>query len=126
MTSSRLLADTSLSMVSGHTHCLPTIRQSSECFHGERSHSPSKCYWKQEIRHAGHRVFPQFEMHISCRGCQESESVCSGCYYSENTLSYTPLKREESCDSDGYEIWTAAEQRREFNAACSCTPTIFL
>lgn len=120
---------TSFSILSGHTNCLPQLQLNGECFNFARINQTADiplCISAQEIRNAGHGMFPQFELHIACSGCREDDRQClethNGCYYRENTLSYRPLVRQQRCDQDGYEVWTPAgtQLRRQFNTACSC------
>lgn len=107
------------STLSVDTNCLSGLRQSTECFAG----SFGQCSWAQQMEHTGDAVFPQFEMHAACNGCNETDRECqvthNRCYYRNNTIMYWPLERGQRCDQDGYEIWRVAGQR-SFNAACSC------
>lgn len=116
---------TPFSILSGCTHCLRQLRKNGECL--DNNDFP-QCTSTQEIQNTGHGMFPQFELHIACRGCREDDHLCletqngTSCYYRENTLWYRPLVRQQRCSQDGYEVWTPTDVQhyREINAACSC------
>lgn len=111
------------SILSGYTRCLIGYRQIKQCFNPQ-----SQCSWAQDIRRTAYGLFPQFELHVTCRGCSEGDSTClethNSCYSRENRLSYLPLVREQrTCDQEGYEVWTPAVNSTQLTVACSCIRT---
>lgn len=127
-TTSEPTSQTLFSILSGDSSCLLGLQQNAVCFErrpGQPTQQSQQCISVQEIQRTGHGLFPQFEVRIACRGCREGDSSCLAvtgkqCFYRKNALSYLPLVRGHRCDQEGYEIWTAAEHSRQFNAACSC------
>lgn len=121
-------AETPFSILSGRTGCLTQLQQSNECFNSMVRDGLPLCISTQQLRNTDHGVFPQFELHIACRGCRADNPQCldshDQCYYRENTLSYRPLVKQQRCDEDGYEVWMPVaadtQHRRELNVACSC------
>lgn len=125
-TTSGPTAEALFSILSGDTRCLLGLQQSTQCFipANQEDTMSQQCIWAQKIQRTGHGRFPEFEVHAACSGCSEGDSSCldayDQCFYRENMLSYFPLVRGQRCDQEGYEMWTAANLSRSFNAACSC------
>ena len=109
-------------ILTGSTDCLNgRLRYDSECFPARAS---PYCKWAQSIDDLGEDYFPRFAVQVTCEGCKLGDGVCmaqrNNCYYSERTVNYHILMRQEACDSEGYEDWKYESKQRQLIVGCSC------
>ena len=90
------------------------LRYDSQCF--SRNAAP-KCTWSQSIKDLGEDVFPRFAVNVTCSGCKPTDHSCN-CYASQVVIETRVLKRQNQCDSSGFDSWEPV--RETLVVGCGC------
>ena len=91
-----------------------SLRYNSQCF---SDNAAPKCSWSQSIKDLGEDVFPRFAVNVACSGCEYTNLTCD-CYVSKVSIEARVLKRQNQCDSSGFDLWEPVSEKLVVGCGC--------
>ena len=103
-------------VLTGNTQYLQngSLQYDSQCF--SRNAAP-KCTWSQNIKDLGKDVFPRFAVNVACIGCKYTNRTCN-CYVRERSIETRVLRRQNQCDSSGFDLWEPVSEKLVVGCGC--------